>query len=221
MEPPATLEPAALLDDVRAASRAETRAAAQRVSGIWHLYKVRLRETGDRAQWALDTWDAVAAEVAAALNITLTIAGSYVRAFQAIVYRTDLITDPDTLAIVDVELAGRALRWAALSQGKFARQVDRIVAKADQDAVRRRKSVSRTARWSSLIPRTGWPGCNANVFATDGHAFEQRLDALAAMVCGADPVPSSSAPILIRSGLIDPTFWRVSLLTAGRLTLAC
>ena len=140
LEPPATAEPAALLDDVRAASRAETRAAAQRLTGIWNLYKVRLRETGDHAEWAVDTWDAVAAEVAAALNITLMLAGSYVRlakamherlpllgmvfaagdidyrSFQTIVYRTDLITDPDTLAVVDGELASRASRWTALSQ---------------------------------------------------------------------------------------------------------
>jgi hypothetical protein len=34
LEPVATAEPAALLDDVRAAARAETRAAAQRLTGI-------------------------------------------------------------------------------------------------------------------------------------------------------------------------------------------
>ena len=79
LEPPAAAEPAALLDGVRAASRAETRAAAQRLAGIWNLYKVRLRETGDHAEWAMDTWDAVAAEVAAALNISLGLAGSHVR----------------------------------------------------------------------------------------------------------------------------------------------
>jgi Domain of unknown function (DUF222) len=163
MEPPATADPATLLDDVRAASRAETRAAAQRLTGIWNLHRVRLRENGDRALWAVDTWDAVAAEVAAALNIPLMLAGSFVRlakamherlpllgmvlaaggidyrSFQTMVYRTDLITDPDILAIVDGQLASRAPRWIALSQGKLSREVDRIVAKADQDAVRRRK----------------------------------------------------------------------------------
>ena len=63
MEPPASADPAALLDDVRAATRAETRAAAQRLTGIWHLYKVRLREMGDHAEWAVDTWDAVAVQM--------------------------------------------------------------------------------------------------------------------------------------------------------------
>ncbi len=151
LDPPETADPAALLQDVRAASRAETRAAAQRLTGIWNLCKVRLRETGDHAEWAVDTWDAVAAEVAAALNISLGLAGSYVRlakamherlpllgmvlaagdidyrSFQTIVYRTDLITDPDTLAVVDGQLASRASRWTALSQGKLGREVDRVV----------------------------------------------------------------------------------------------
>jgi len=211
MEPPATLEPAALLDDVRAASRAESRAAAQRLSGIWNLYKVRLRETGDHAEWAVDTWDAVAAEVAAALNITLMMAGSFVRmaksmherlpllgmvfaagdidyrAFQTMVYRTDLITDPDTLATVDGQLASRAPRWTALSQGKLGREVDRVVAKADEDAVRRRKERVGDREVVVVDTGDGMAAVYATVFATDGHAFEQRLDALAATVCDADP----------------------------------
>jgi hypothetical protein len=211
MEPPATAEPAALLDDVREASRAETRAASQRLTGIWNLYKVRLREMGDHADWAVDTWDAVAAEIAAALNISLGLAGSYVRlakalherlpllgmvfaagdidyrTFQTMVYRTDLITDPDTLAIVDGQLASRAPRWNGLSQGKLGREVDRIVAKADQDAVRRRKERVEDRDVVVVDTEDGMAAVCANVFATDGHAFEQRLDALAATVCDADP----------------------------------
>jgi Domain of unknown function (DUF222) len=127
LEPPVTAKPTALLDDVRAASRAETRAAAQRLTGIWHVYKVRLRENGDHAEWAVDTWDAVAA----ALNITLMLAGSYVRlakamherlpllgmvfaagdvdyrAFQTMVYRADLIIDAE---VAFVRRSGRHFR---------------------------------------------------------------------------------------------------------------
>jgi hypothetical protein len=211
LEPPATAEPAALLDDVRAASRTETRAAAQRLTGIWNLYKVRLRETGDHADWVVDTWDAVAAEVAAALNISVGLAGSYVRmakamherlpllgmvlaagdidyrSFQTMAYRTDLINDPDTLAVVDGQLASRAPRWTALSQGKLGREVDRIVAKADQDAVRRRKERVEDREVVICDSGDGMTSVYANVFATDGHALEQRVDALAATVCDADP----------------------------------
>ena len=211
LEPPATADPAALLDDVRAASRAETRAAAQRLTAIWNLHKVRLREDGDRAFWAVDTWDAVAAEVAAALNIALMLAGNYVRlakamherlpllgmvlaagridyrSFQTMVYRTDLITDPDTLAVVDGELASRAPRWSALSQGKLSREVDRVVARADADAVRRRKERTDDRGVVVVDTEDGMAEVCANIFATDAHAFEQRLDALAATVCDADP----------------------------------
>jgi Domain of unknown function (DUF222) len=91
LEPPAAADPAALLDDVRAASRAETRAAAQRLTGIWNLHRVRQRENGDRALWAVDTWDAVAAEVAAALNIPLMLAGSFVRLAKAMYERLPLL----------------------------------------------------------------------------------------------------------------------------------
>lgn len=211
LEPPETAEPAALLDDVRAASRDETRAAAKRLTGIWSLYRVRLRETGDHAEWAVDTWDAVAAEVAAALNISLPLAGSYVRlakamherlpllgmvfaagdidyrSFQTMVYRTDLITDPDTLATVDGELASRAPRWTALSQGKLGNEIDRIVARADQDAVRRRKERADDREVVIIDSGDGMTSVYANVFATAGHAFERRLDALASTVCESDP----------------------------------
>ena len=109
------------------------------------------------------------------------------RSFQTMVYRTDLITDPDTLAVVDGQLASRAPRWTALSQGKLGLEVDRIVAKADQDAVRRRKERVEDREVVVVDTGEGMAAVCANVFATDGHAFEQRLDALAATVCDADP----------------------------------
>jgi hypothetical protein len=180
------------------------------LAGIWNLHRVRLRENGDHAAWAVDTWDAVAAEVAA-LYIPLMLGGSFVRlanamherlpllgmvlaagdidyrSFQTMVYRTDLITDPDTLAVVDGELASRAPRWSAFSQGKLGREVDRIVAKADRDAVRRRKERVDDREVVVVDTGDGMPPVCANIFAADGRAFEQRLDALAATVCDADP----------------------------------
>ena len=66
LEQPATAEPAALLDEMRAASRAETRAVAQRLNAIWQLHRVRLRENGSAETSAFDIWDAVVTEVAAA-----------------------------------------------------------------------------------------------------------------------------------------------------------
>jgi hypothetical protein len=153
----------------------------------------------------------VAAEVAAALNVGLAMGGSLVRmakamherlpllgmvlaagdidyrSFRTMVYRTDLITDADTLALVDGELARRAPRWTALSKGKLDREVDRIVAKADADAVRRRKERVEDREVTVVDTGDGMAVVCANVLATAGHAFEARLDALAATVCDADP----------------------------------
>jgi hypothetical protein len=212
LEPPADVAPAALLDEVRTAARAETRAVAQRLTAIWQLYRVRLREEpGDAETWAVDTWDEVAAEVAAAQNISVGWAGSVVRfaramherlplvgmvlaagdidyrMFQTIVYRTDLITDPDILAVVDGQLASRAPRWTSLSQGRLGREVDRIVAAADADAVRRRKERVEQREVIVTDSGDGLASIYATVGATDGQALDQRLDALAATVCADDP----------------------------------
>jgi hypothetical protein len=60
------------------------------------------------------------------------------RMLHTLVYRTDLITDRKVLAAVDVQLAVHVTRWPSMSQGRLGGQVDKIVAKADADAVRRR-----------------------------------------------------------------------------------
>jgi Domain of unknown function (DUF222) len=146
-----------------AASRAENRAAGQRLVVIGELDVMRLREVGERETWCTDTQEALTAEIAAALTITQGLAASYLyysramrlrlprvgellragdidyRTFQTIVYRTDLITDPEVMAAVDDELAVKARRWPAMTQARLAAQVDRMVARVDRDAVRRRR----------------------------------------------------------------------------------
>jgi hypothetical protein len=73
------------------------------------------------------------------------------------VYRTDLITDRDIMAAVDAELAVMVPRWPSMTQGRLAGQLDKIVARADVDAVRRRKErqADRESRFGS--PTRGWP----------------------------------------------------------------
>jgi hypothetical protein len=61
--------------------------------------------------------------------------------FQTIAYRTDLITDPEVMAAVDARLAAAIPRWPAMTQGRLASYVDRVVARADRDAVRRRREL--------------------------------------------------------------------------------
>ncbi len=111
------------------------------------------------------------------------------RAFQTIVYRTDLITDRDVLASVDAQLAADVTRWPSLSRGRLGAQIDRIVAKAEVDAVRRRKERQRDRE---VVIRDdadplGPSYLEATLFRADAHAVDQRLDALAATVCAQDP----------------------------------
>ncbi len=53
--------------------------AADRLDAIGELFELRRTQRGEAADWAVDTWAAVGAEVAAALRISLGRAGSYVR----------------------------------------------------------------------------------------------------------------------------------------------
>ena len=156
-------ESAALVDRLCSAARAENRAAAEQLEVIGQLFAYRYSSCSETDDWAIDTEAAVAAEVGAALRIGQSLAASrlrYARAmrerlpqvgevfkagdidyrvFTTIVYRSDLITDPDVLTRVDQQLAVNVARWPSMSQGRLGAQVDKIVARADADAVRRRK----------------------------------------------------------------------------------
>ncbi|OBJ41008.1 hypothetical protein A5620_14915 [Mycobacterium colombiense] len=206
-----TPESAALLDRIGAVSRVENRAAAEQLVAIGELFSYRLSRCSETEEWAVDTEAAVSAEVAAELRISQGLAGSRVRyaramrerlpkvggvfragdidyrMFQTIVFRTDLITDPDVLGAVDTELAAKVTRWPSLSQGRLAAQVDKVVARADADAVRRRKEhVADREIWIADAG-DGMSHIEGSLVSPDAHALDQRLDALAATVCERDP----------------------------------
>jgi hypothetical protein len=210
-EPSDTARSRELLDEVCASSRAEAQVAARRLTAIGELFVLRLRESGDSETWAVDTWAAVSAEVAAAVRSSVAMASSYLRyalamrerlprvaavfgagdidyrMFQSIVYRTDLITDPAALAVVDAQLAVRAARWPSMTQARLAHAVDRVVAHVDPDARRRtreRVSDREVAIWDT---DAGMAQVYASLYATDAQALNKRLDALADTVCAADP----------------------------------
>ncbi|OBA70411.1 hypothetical protein A5641_13010 [Mycobacterium sp. 1554424.7] len=209
--PSSTAESAALIDEICAAARAENRQAAAQLVAIGELFRYRLSRCSESEDWAIDTMEAVAAEVGAALRISQGLAASrlrYARAmrerlpqvgqvfragdidyrmFQTIVYRTDLIEDAEVLAGVDAQLAANVARWPSMSQGRLGAQVDRIVARADVDAVRRRAKAQRDRQvWigPDLDGRTEIGGV---LLSPDAHALEKRLNALAATVCAHDP----------------------------------
>ena len=199
------------MGQLREAARAESRAAGQRLMVISELDVLWLRHFGERESWGTDTHDAITAELAAALGITNGLADSYLdyaramrlrlprvgallvagdisyRTFQTIVYRTDLITDPDVLAAVDAELALKAARWGGIGQSRLGAQVDQIVARADQDAVRRRRERRAHREVGFWGDADGVTEMFGRLHTTDAHAIDARLDALAATVCDADP----------------------------------
>lgn len=206
-----TPETAAVVDRICAAARAENQAAGARLATISELDLLRLREYDEREEWAIDTDVAVSAEVSAALQISAGLASSYLHyaramrtrlpkvgealcagdigylMFQTIVYRTELITDPDIMAAVDAELALKIVRWPSMTRSQLNRFIDRVVARRDRDAVRRRRETHADRELSVWDSGTGLAEVFGRLLATDGHALDARLEALAATVCADDP----------------------------------
>jgi hypothetical protein len=209
--PSRTTESVAFLDRIGASWRAQNRAAASVLVAIGELFAYRLARCSDIEEWAVDTEAAVSAEVAAALRMSQGLAASqlrYARAmrerlpklaevfqageidqrtFATIVYRTDLITDRDVLATVDGQLALTLVRWPSMTRGRLAGHIDKIVVKADADAVRRRtqRRAEREVWFADL--EGGLSEIHGSLLSPDAHALDKRLTALAATVCEHDP----------------------------------
>ncbi|HUO37626.1 MAG TPA: DUF222 domain-containing protein, partial [Mycobacterium sp.] len=109
------------------------------------------------------------------------------RMFSTLVYRTDLIVDAEVLAGVDAALAAAVVVWPSLSRGRLAAQVDKIVAAADGDAVRRRQEHQSDREVWIGPDHDGVAQIGGALLSPDAHALDQRLDALAATVCAHDP----------------------------------
>lgn len=206
-----TPESAALLARVREAGRAEARAAAARLVAVAELMVLRCRDSGEQPDWAIDTSEAVAAQVAAALHCSVAMGHSYLRyamalrerlpqvgkafqagdidyrAFQTIVFRTDLITDAEVLAKVDARVAVLVSRRPSLTRGGLAAAVDQVVAGVDGDAVRRAAQAAADRYVDVVADEQGMAWVSGTVLAPDGQALDRRLDELAASVCEGDP----------------------------------
>lgn len=209
--PSTTPESSALLAAARGCARTENRAVAAQLAAIGSLFAYRLSRCGETEEWAVDTEAAVAAEVAAELRISQGLAAGRVRyaralrerlpkvatvfaagdidfrTVQTLVYRTDLITDPDVLAAVDAQLAANVAMWPSMTRGRLGAQVDRIVSRADADAVwRRRERAAGREVWIGDMG-DGLARVEGVLFSPDAHALDARLSAFAASVCEHDP----------------------------------
>lgn len=201
---------AGLIDAMSEAARAESAAIARRLAAVAELFARRAVEWEDRQLWCTDPFEAVAAEVSAAQNISRGRAGTQIRygrelrerlpkvaamfASGAIDYRMVVTVinrasnvDHSSIAEVDAALAQLTPRWMTLSAPKLADRIDQWIAKFDPDGVRVPPDVddNRHVEVGPTVP--GMAGIWANIHAADAAAFDQRLDALAATVCKDDP----------------------------------
>jgi Domain of unknown function (DUF222) len=194
-------------------ARAEAAAGARRLAAIAELVARRADGNVDHGRWSCDNWDAIAAEVAAVHNISHAMASGQMylavalrdrlpavaalfaegaisaRLATTIVWRTDLITDPETLQIVDQALARDAKRCGPLSANKTAQAIDAVVDRHDPQALRRTRATAR-GRDVVITPaddRTGIAHLWGSLLATDGAVLDRRLTQMAHQVCDDDP----------------------------------
>ncbi|MGV0594482.1 HNH endonuclease signature motif containing protein [Mycolicibacterium porcinum] len=199
-----------LIDQISAATRAESMAIAARLAAIGALDRLREQELIDSIYWRTDPFEEVSAEVSAAMRISRGRGGTQVhharilrdklplvaarfavgdidyRVVRMIIARTET-TDPSVWAALDAELAARAAQWMRLSEKHLRERVDHWVATHDPDGQRIPPDLAQD-RFVQIDP--GSPGTAtiwANVDAEDGAALDQRLDALADTVCEHDP----------------------------------
>lgn len=168
---------------------------------------------GERELWWIDPEAAVATELAAAQNITRSLAlhqthrGVALRdrlphvaaLFEAglisemlvrnIVWRTYLINDPDAMAAVDTELADQITRWGPLSMMKTEQAIDALVDKHDPAAIRRSRQSSQgcTVDFGSPSDEPGFTSMWAKLYAHDAAVIEQCVNDMAHSVCDDDP----------------------------------
>ncbi|MGV0745255.1 HNH endonuclease signature motif containing protein [Mycolicibacterium sp. XJ870] len=199
-----------LIDALSSASRAESAAIAHRFAAIGELDARRAVELAERALWTTDPFEAVAAELSAALNISRSRAGWQIRHARALrdrlpqiaaVFATGVIDLRMVAAIIartdtveetvwpqlDKALATQAVRWMKLSERKLNDRIDRLIAKLDPNGVRVPPAVDDKRFIQIQTDRPGTATVFGTVRAEDGAALDQRLDAVANTVCDRDP----------------------------------
>jgi hypothetical protein len=109
------------------------------------------------------------------------------RMMAELVNRSENVTDPEVLAKLDAAFAHWSPKWMTMSGPKLTERIDMWVEKFDPAGVREPRP-ARENRYVEIGP--GAPGM-ANVWGsltlTEGAALDERIDQVAATVCGNDP----------------------------------
>ena len=211
----ASLTDADVVDAARGWARVENMAAARKVAVMAEIFDRRtgLPTAAERELWWIDPQAAVAAELAAAVNVSTGMAlhqtnrGVALRdrlpkvaaLFEAglvsdllvrtIVSRTYLIEDAAAMAAVDAELAARVTRWGALSAKKTEAAIDELIVGHDPGAVRHTVSAGarETVVFGCPTDPAGITTIWARLNAADAALMETNVEAMAHSVCDADP----------------------------------
>jgi len=195
----------ALLAEMTAAQRAERAAVARRLLAAGQLCRLRMAgiAAGQRTQWCIDNWEAVAAEVGAELGISRGRASSAMnygvelierlprlaelfaagdvdfRVVAAAVFRTGLVTDAGVIAEIDRMIAARAQGWNALSRNRITQLIDQWVARLDPAAVRTARSAAQDRHIEFGDTHDGMVAFWGSLRAADAALLDRRLEDLA------------------------------------------
>lgn len=207
------LDDAGVVEAITAASRRQNMVCARELAAIGELYARRAPEDDtDRANWAIDGYGTLIAEISAALGISRGRARGRLdyaielrerlprlaelfargdidfRMMSTVVRRSGLILDPELIAKLDVAVGKYADKWMRLSAPKLAERIDMWVTRIDPAARHSRKDPPTDERYVFIEPTdVGVAGIWAQLHAWDGAALDQRLDTLADTVCRDDP----------------------------------
>ncbi|GAS98511.1 uncharacterized protein RMCC_5476 [Mycolicibacterium canariasense] len=210
----AEADAAALIDALRAATRAEAVAAADRLAVIAAIVAHHCDDEDDMsAHAAIDGWEYATADVSAACGLSKQAASGQMRIAvalrdrlpkvgallaageisakiaAAITWRTRLVIHDEPLALIDAALAGIAPHLGTLSQKGLEDAIDVWIEKFDPSAVHgtRCAASSRYLEFGGADDLAGTVGVYGRLFATDAAALRARLTAIAATVCDDDP----------------------------------
>jgi hypothetical protein len=156
-----TMDDAGVVDVITDAARARNAMCARELAAIGELYARRAPAAdADRVNWAIDGHENVVAEVAAALGVSRGRAAGRLRyaialrerlprvaevfargaidfrLMAVVVYRTELVEDPELIAKLDAAVARHAQSWMRLSALKAIERIDMWVARFDPAGLR-------------------------------------------------------------------------------------
>ena len=213
----AAADDGAVVDAVEGWARAEAADAARRLAAIAELVERRCGAEDDpsdvRGMWSCDRWDATAAEVGAALNLSARRASSQMYLAQSlrerlpgvnalflqgriaaqlvstISWRTHLVVDGDAMAAIDAGIAAASSEWGLLSQAKVEQTIDALIEQHDPQAKEWFRQAERgmDVQFGKPDDDTGTRSMWGRLYSTHAQLIERKLTSIARAVCAEDP----------------------------------